>query len=128
MKKIHTLCLCTILCACSGNAKQSVTNVKATNEKEQVTKIPSKPEGIPVLDVNKKYPKKSFSIQDIADVEYVPLGITDDILWLRRELEYMDDDHIIGANSKTGVMIHDRQGKPLHHFQLCGRHNLSIDS
>ena len=120
MKKIHALCLCTILCACSGNAKQSVTNVKATNEKEQVTKIPSKPEGIPVLDVNKKYPKKSFSIQDIADVEYVPLGITDDILWLRRELEYMDEDHIIGANSKTGVMIHDRQGKPLHHFHRQG--------
>ena len=120
MKKLYLILTCAALCACGGGNKQSVTDVKTTNETVQVTDIPSKPEGIPVLDVNKKYPKKSFCIQDIADVEYVPLGITDDMLWLRRELEYMDENYIIGANAKTGVMVHDRQGKPLHHFHRQG--------
>ena len=119
--KFYPILLCAALCACGGgNAKQPVADVETTKDTMQVTKGVSKPGGIPVLDVNKKYPKKSFCIQDIADVEYVPLGITDDMLWLRRELEYMDENYIIGANAKTGVMVHDRQGKPLHHFHRQG--------
>ena len=111
--KFYPILLCAALCACGGgNAKQPVADVETTKDTMQVTKGVSKPGGIPVLDVNKKYPKKSFCIQDIADVEYVPLGITDDMLWLRRELEYMDENYIIGANAKTGVMVHNRQGKP----------------
>lgn len=36
MKKIHTLCLCAILCACGGNAKQqaSATIENAIEEKQ----------------------------------------------------------------------------------------------
>lgn len=41
---------------------------------------PKKQSEIPVFDVSKNYPKKEIILQDIADVEYIPLETSDSVL------------------------------------------------
>ena len=76
--------------------------------------------GLWTFDVTKEYPTKEMYIQDIADVEYIPLETNDSMLWLGRELEFFDDDYIIAANIRTGVLVHNREGKALHSFHHIG--------
>ena len=76
--------------------------------------------GIWHFDVTKEYLKKELYIQDIADVDYIPLETNDSMLWLGREIAFFDDDHIIAANPRTGVLIHNREGEALHSFHHLG--------
>ena len=120
--KFYPILLCAALCACGGgNAKQPVADVETTKDTMQVTKGVSKPGGIPVLDVNKKYPKKTLYLQDLGDVEYVPIETTESMLWRGSEVYFVDDKYIIGANDDCGVMVHDRNGKALHSFNKKGK-------
>ena len=50
---------------------------------------------LPVIDVSKTYPKKEIRLQDIADIEYIPLETTDDVLLDRTVLSYLSDKYII---------------------------------
>ena len=76
--------------------------------------------GIWHFDVTKEYPTKEIYIQDIADVDYIPLETNDSMLWLGRDIAFFDDDHIIAANPRTGVLIHNREGEALHSFHHLG--------
>ena len=76
--------------------------------------------GIWHFDVTKEYSKKELYIQDIADVDYIPLETNDSMLWLGRDIAFFDDDHIIAANPRTGVLIHNREGEALHSFHHLG--------
>lgn len=73
-----------------------------------------------VLDVTKDYPTKEVYLQDIAEVEYIPLETNDSILWIGREIIYMDEDYIVGGTGESGVYFHDRTGKVLHSFHRKG--------
>ena len=77
--------------------------------------------GIWHLDVTKEYPTKEIYIQDIADVDYIPLETNDSILWRGREVLYLDDDYIVGANRNNGVYFHDGKGKVLNMFNKMGQ-------
>ena len=73
------------------------------------------------FDMRKEYPAKDLYIQDIADVEYLPIETNDSMLWLGREINYVDDDIIMAANDKSGVLFHDRKsGKALYSFHRKG--------
>ena len=77
--------------------------------------------GIWHFDVTKEYPTKEIYIQDIADVDYIPLETNDSMLWLGREVRYIGEDYIMGASNKTGVYIHDGKGNALHSFNKMGQ-------
>ena len=77
--------------------------------------------GIWLFDVTKEYPTKEIYIQDIADVDYIPLETNDSILWRGREVLYLDDDYIVGANRNNGVYFHDGKGKALNMFNKMGQ-------
>ena len=77
--------------------------------------------GIWHFDVTKEYSKKELYIQDIADVDYIPLETNDSILWRGREVLYLDDDYIVGANRNNGVYFHDGKGKVLNMFNKMGQ-------
>ena len=77
--------------------------------------------GIWHFDVTKEYPTKEIYIQDIADVDYIPLETNDSILWRGREVLYLDDDYIVGANRNNGVYFHDGKGKALNMFNKMGQ-------
>ena len=58
---LHVLLLFILLTGCqSGNQKPQTGN-------------------LPVIDLSKNYPKKEIRLQDIADIEYVPLETKDDV-------------------------------------------------
>ena len=46
----------------------------------QIANSQSRKVDLPVIDVLKKYPEKKIRLQDIADIEYIRLETTDDIL------------------------------------------------
>ncbi|MDR1407115.1 MAG: 6-bladed beta-propeller, partial [Tannerella sp.] len=62
----------------------------------QVTSPQSKTGGLPVIDISKKYPDKKIRLQDIADIEYVPLETTDDVLLSDKAvLSYVSDKYML---------------------------------
>lgn len=109
MKKLYTitLLLASMLLSCGGG--------KGEAQKQKVF------DGLWTFDVTKKYPTKEIYIQDIADVDYIPLETNDSILWRGREVLYLDDDYIVGANRNNGVYFHDGKGKALNMFNKMGQ-------
>lgn len=109
MKKLYTitLLLASMLLSCGGG--------KGEAQKQKVS------DGLWTFDVTKKYPTKEIYIQDIADVGYIPLETNDSILWRGREVLYLDDDYIVGANRNNGVYFHDGKGKALNMFNKMGQ-------
>jgi hypothetical protein len=77
---------------------------------------------IPVLDVTKSYPSKNIILQDIADVDYIPLETKDGYLIASYlPIQYIDEE-IFVTNNREEIMIFDRQtGKALHSFNRFGR-------
>ena len=109
MKRLYTitLLLASMLLSCGGG--------KGEAQKQKVS------DGLWTFDVTKKYPTKEIYIQDIADVDYIPLETNDSILWRGREVLYLDDDYIVGANRNNGVYFHDGKGKALNMFNKMGQ-------
>ena len=109
MKKLYTitLLLASMLLSCGGG--------KGEAQKQKVS------DGLWTFDVTKEYPTKEIYIQDIADVDYIPLETNDSILWRGREVLYLDDDYIVGANRNNGVYFHDGKGKALNMFNKMGQ-------
>lgn len=109
MKKLYTitLLLASMLLSCGGG--------KGEAQKQNVS------DELWTFDVTKEYPTKEIYIQDIADVDYIPLETNDSILWRGREILYLDDDYIVGANRNNGVYFHDGKGKALNMFNKMGQ-------
>ena len=132
MKKLYTLCLCAVLCACGGNAKQqaSATHEKMEEEKQTIqenisgksetTAMKQKPTEILNIDFKQTYPKKGIDLEEIADVSYIPLETTDrSLVQAIRQIEISDSIIIIGDYSNA-VIAFDRQGKFLWSFNKQG--------
>ena len=109
MKRLYTitLLLASMILSCGGG--------KGEAQKQKVS------DGLWTFDVTKEYPTKEIYIQDIADVDYIPLETNDSILWRGREVLYLDDDYIVGANRNNGVYFHDGKGKALNMFNKMGQ-------
>lgn len=72
------------------------------------------------IDVTKSYPKKQFSLQDIADISYIPLETNDSFLCSSGP-ETVTSNKIIVKEWKTGdVMVFDSKGKALNKFNRKG--------
>ena len=76
-----------------------------------------------VIDISKNYPKKEIHIQDIADIEYIALETTDEVLLSQASfLSYVSDKYIVirdGAQSE--VFIFNRNGTIASHFNRRGQ-------
>lgn len=76
-----------------------------------------------LVDVTQKYPEKKLRLQDIADIEYLPLETKDDFLW-RGNVHTFTDNYIINSNSRSGdILIFNRQGKALKTINRQGGSN-----
>jgi hypothetical protein len=82
----------------------------------------SKTDGLPVIDFSKSYPEKEVRLQDIADVEYVPLETTDDLLLSgEATLSCISDKYIIVYESRFGdIYVFNRNGKIHSRFNRRG--------
>ncbi len=79
--------------------------------------------GIPVVDVTKTYPKKEIKLQDIADVEYIPLETRDDVLLdtYYHICTISPDSLLVGNYEEGSVFLFNGQGKVLQKFNHKGQ-------
>ena len=75
-----------------------------------------------VIDISKNYPKKEILLQDIADIEYVPLETTDDVLLGQMSfLSYISDKYIVVFDFSGDIFVFNRNGKIISHFNRTGQ-------
>jgi hypothetical protein len=91
----------------------------------QVINPQSKTGDLPVIDISKSHPEKRIILQDIADIEYIPLETTDDVLLSGyAELSYVSDKYIFVYEFRPGpcgIYVFDRAGKIVSHFNHKGQ-------
>ena len=90
----------------------------------QLISSQSKTGDLPVFDFSKNYPQKKLRLQDMADIEYVPLETTDDILLGgSSELSAVTDKYILVHEARLGdIFVFDRKtGKLYSHFNHKGQ-------
>lgn len=77
--------------------------------------------GLYVIDVLKKYPKKTIKLQNIANISYIALDSeSDDYIVASRPQVLTDKYIIIYGHTQKDFLIFDREGKPYHHFSKLG--------
>jgi len=95
----------------------------------------SKSGALPVIDFSKDYPKhKEQILQELADIEYVRLETTDDILLSGvrsmsdiSKLAYVSDKYILIYEMKRGdIFVFNRNGKIVSHFNQRGQSGREI--
>ena len=80
-------------------------------------------DGLIRVDVSKSYPKKELILQDLFDIEYVPLEITDEML-TEGHIQYISDNYMIFKNlgrMAGEIFIFDRQGKAVRKINRLGQ-------
>ena len=80
-------------------------------------------EDLIVVDVSKDYPKKELILQDLFDVEYIPLETTDEFVTLGW-LQAIGKDVMIIRNmfaADGDIFIYDRKGKAIWHINRKGQ-------
>ena len=90
----------------------------------QLISSQSKKGDLPVFDFSKDYPQKKLRLQDMADIEYVPLETTDDILLGGSSvLSAITDKYILVHETRLGdIFVFDRKtGKFYSHFNHKGQ-------
>ncbi|MDD4404146.1 MAG: 6-bladed beta-propeller [Parabacteroides sp.] len=89
----------------------------------QVMSSQSKKANLPVIDFSKNYPTKDIRLQDIADMEYIPLETTDDVLLSDKAvLSSVTDKYILVYEPLMGdIFVFNRTGKIYAHFNHKGQ-------
>ena len=89
----------------SGNATES-QNQEEKNMRNNILHV----------DANTRYPQKDIQLEDIADVELIPIETTNDFLVDGRgKIITVTEKYIIFSNGREGsLLIYNRQGKSLH--------------
>ena len=80
-------------------------------------------DGLIRVDVSKNYPKKELILQDLFDIEYVPLETTDEML-TEGHIQYISDNYMIFKNlgrMAGEIFIFDRQGKAVRKINRLGQ-------
>lgn len=117
-----------LLCGCMGKEKgkvekaDSLVSVSSADLTKEVEKTEEVFEDMSFweIDVTKTYPRKSISIQSIADVKYIPIETNDSMLWRGGDMKYVREDMIIAGNNSVGIMVYGGNGKALYSFGKRG--------
>ena len=74
------------------------------------------------IDILSSYPQKDISIQNVADIKYVALETTDDVLLGERcMLSYVSDNYIVVWEEMGNVFVFGKNGKIITHFNHRGQ-------
>lgn len=87
-------------------------------------------DSIPQIDLSRSYSKKEIHLRDIADVEYIPLETTGDVLLANnRRPVHISDRYILVTNRRQGdIFVFKRNGKIDSHFNHRGRGGMEYTS
>ena len=86
---------------------------------------------IPVIDLLKNYPKKEIHLQEIADIEYVALETTDDVLLGESFciIFHVSDEYILISDRRQAeIFVFNRDGKIITHFNRKGQRDSEYTS
>ena len=73
------------------------------------------------IDMSKAYPEKTVSLQKVAEVKYIPLETTDEVLF-NGMLTQLSTEGIAGFNKKQGdILVFDGVGKVIASFNHTGQ-------
>jgi hypothetical protein len=83
----------------------------------------AKNDDIFTIDLSKKYIHREIHLQNIADIEYIPLETTDDVLLGRMSLvSHISDSYILVFDIMGGdIFVFNRNGKIISHFNRIGQ-------
>ena len=81
-----------------------------------------------IIDITKKYPEKRIYVQDIADLEYIPLETNDSTLVSRGAPDLVSEKYIVYHNQDGQILVFSRQGKSLYSFNRRGGSNEEYNS
>ena len=77
---------------------------------------------LPTVNVLAQYSEKKIILQEIADIEYIPLESNSDVLLTFSNIKYLSDRYIVAINGSRGeVFTFSRDGKIVSHFNRKGR-------
>lgn len=79
--------------------------------------------GLVTIDATKSYPEKTFVLQDLFDVEYVPLETTDDFLTYGA-IQAVGEEYILSTNmgNDGDILLFDRKtGRGAHKINRLGQ-------
>lgn len=107
--KDSTILLLSILMLSSGYT-QTGQSQNLSKEKNKIINV----------DLNKEYPKKDIVIQDIAEVEYIPLETHKDGLLKYSNIDVITDELIITHDHDGNIFVFNRKGKFLNSFNRTG--------
>lgn len=66
---------------------------------------------LPQINLYTSYPEKEIWLQDVAEVEYIPLETTEEMLF-KGDLIFLSKEGIVGLNRKEGeIFVFDNKGK-----------------
>jgi hypothetical protein len=118
---IYVILLATITIGCGGNRGNDRSGSESTILTSDSIVVEAVDACITV-DVNKKYPHKELILQDIMDVEYIPLESTDKFL-CQGVVQAVGQEIIIVRNTVNDgdIFIFDRKGKGLRRFNRKGQ-------
>jgi len=78
-------------------------------------------DGLPVLDVTKKYPEKEIVISDIADITYVHLDTRHNEFLYRGSIQYVTENTIVVYDtSSNSILFFSKDGAPQSRFNRYG--------
>lgn len=111
MKNLQPFVLCiAIILACSCKNKKETSAPMLNDTANENTVIVE----LPVIDLQKEYPKKKVCIQDYADIEYIPLETHDNALITSKHLSGMKwVDDMLAVSDFDAIHFFNRQGKYL---------------
>lgn len=115
---LFIIILTTAAIGCSSNKKVETVSEDPIASVELVTETDT----CITVDVNAKYPHKGLMLQDIMDVEYVPLESTDEFL-CQGIVQAVGKDHLLVRNvvNDGNIYIFDRSGKGIRTFNRKGQ-------
>ncbi len=115
---LFIIILTTAAIGCNSNKKVEAVSEDPIASVELVTETDT----CITVDVNAKYPHKSLMLQDIMDVEYVPLESTDEFL-CQGIVQAVGKDHLLVRNAVNdgNIYIFDRSGKGIRTFNRKGQ-------
>ena len=77
---------------------------------------------ITIISLFERHPKKEVHIRDIADIEYIALETTDDVLLGQlTAISHVSDKYIVLWDLHGNVFIFDRTGRIISHFNHSGQ-------
>ncbi|MDR0699296.1 MAG: 6-bladed beta-propeller [Tannerella sp.] len=89
----------------------------------QVINPQSKTGDLPVIDISRNHPEKRQILQDVADIEYIPLETSADVLLSgNATLSSVSDKYILVHEARRGdIYVFDRTGEIYSHFNHKGQ-------